>query len=101
MPPFSHQALLRADSAELDEAISWLARARSVGEALLAGRSDPQIFDPVPMAMQRLKGRERAQLLVEAGSRPVLHQFLGEWLAQLRRDRSTLSWQIDIDPAEI
>lgn len=101
MPPFSHQALLRADAPLIDDAIAWLARARSIGEELLAGRSDPQIFDPVPMTLQRLKGRERAQLLVEAQSRPALHEFLGEWLARLRRERSSLNWQIEIDPAEI
>ncbi len=101
MPPFGHHALLRADAAALEEAIAWLGRARALGESLLAGRTDPQLFDPVPMAMQRLKGRERAQLLVEARTRTALHDFLRPWLERLRAERSTLSWQIEVDPAEI
>jgi len=101
MPPFGHHALLRADATAIEEALAWLDKARSLGEELLAGHSDPQIFDPVPMAMQRLKGRERAQLLVEARSRATLHGFLDRWLARLRRERSTINWQIEVDPAEI
>jgi primosomal protein N' (replication factor Y) len=101
MPPFGHHALLRADATAIEEALAWLDEARSLGEELLAGRSDPQIFDPVPMAMQRLKGRERAQLLVEARSRNALHAFLERWLERLRHERSTISWQIEVDPAEI
>ncbi len=101
MPPFSHQALLRADAETLEPAIEWLERARAAGLDLIGAEPDPQIFDPVPMSMQRLKGRERAQLLVEARSRAVLHRFLEAWLAELRSAPSRIGWHLEVDPAEI
>ena len=59
------------------------------------------LLDPVPMAMSRLAGRERAQLLVEANSRRPLHAFLYAWLPALRELRSPARWQLDVDPLEI
>jgi len=101
MPPFSYQALLRADAETLEPAIEWLERARAAGLALIGSEPDPQIFDPVPMSMQRLKGRERAQLLVEARSRAALHRFLEAWLAELRGAPTRIGWHLEVDPAEI
>jgi primosomal protein N' (replication factor Y) len=101
MPPFSHQALLRADAQTLEPALAWLAQARESGVALCGTDTDPQLFDPVPMPMQRLKGRERAQLLIEARSRARLHAFLDRWLPVLRSARPRMNWQIEIDPAEV
>ena len=53
------------------------------------------------MAMSRIAGRERAQLLVESGTRPPLHAFLRDWLPALRELRSPARWQLDVDPLEI
>jgi primosomal protein N' (replication factor Y) len=101
MPPFSHQALLRADAPELEAAIQWLQSARSIGQALLPDPAALQLFDPVPMTLQRLKDRERAQLLVESASRVVLHRFLDDWLARLRALPGRIAWHLEVDPAEI
>lgn len=103
MPPFAHQALLRADAGTLDEALAFLTAARELAEPLRT--ADPeapvQLFDPVPMPLARLKGRERAQLLVEATARPALHAFLPHWLASLRELKTRARWQLEVDPAEI
>ena len=97
MPPFSHQALLTAEAARLDDALAFLAEAARLGEP----PPDVRIYDPVPMAVARRAGIERAQLLIEAAQRPPLHRFLRGWLAQLRELRTRVRWQIDVDPAEI
>jgi primosomal protein N' (replication factor Y) len=103
MPPFAHQALLRADAGALEEALAFLKAARELAEPWRA--ADPQapvqLFDPVPMPLARLKGRERAQLLVEASARPTLHAFLPHWLASLREVKTRARWQLEVDPAEI
>jgi primosomal protein N' (replication factor Y) len=101
MPPFSHQALLRAEASELERALEWLAQARRIGLDVAGERADVQLFDPVPMTLQRLKGRERAQLLVESRSRAVLHEFIRTWLAELESPANRVAWQLEIDPAEI
>ncbi len=100
-PPFTHQAMLRADAPALDEAMKFLAHARR-----LAQDSAPeglQVFDVVPMRMTRLARRERAQLLVEAGERAPLQEFIGRWISVLRAQRlpRDLRWQLDVDPLEV
>jgi len=100
-PPFSRQAILRADAPELAVAVDFLRRARN--EAVLLAASTIRLFDPVPMRLTRLARRERAQLLIEADQRSALQDFLARWLVCIRalpapRD---LRWQMDVDPLEV
>ena len=78
-PPFVYQVLLWAEAPR--STWRWIfCRCRSPSE----GDEAFEIFDPVPAQMARLKGMERAYLLVQSGSRNKLQKFLGEW-----RDSST------------
>lgn len=121
-PPFSFQAMLRAEAPELAQALDFLqgavSRAPTLGPptpspALAGGEtacavpamkdfSGILLYDPVPMRLFRLKNRERAQLLVEAKSRPRLHAFLDAWLAELYGLKTPrgLRWHLDVDPLE-
>ena len=100
-PPFAHQAMLRADAPQLDEAIDFLRQARAL--ACRLATPEIQVFDPVPMRLVRLARRERAQLLVESIRRPALQGFLDAWVAALYREPSgrRLRWRIDVDPIEV
>lgn len=97
MPPFTHQALLTAEARTMEAALGFLREARDEAPA----DADVRVFDPVPMALQRLAGVERAQLLVEADRRGPLQSFLRGWLHALRARRSRIRWQIEVDPQEI
>jgi len=96
LPPFVHQALLRAEARTLDDALGLLREAKA-----LADDDAVQAYDPVPMPMMRIAGRERAQLLVESASRPALHAFLERWLPRVAAVKSPARWQLDVDPQEI
>ncbi|ENO82802.1 primosomal protein N' [Thauera sp. 27] len=100
-PPFTHQAMLRADAPALDDAVEFLRHARRLAEALAP--EGLRLYDPVPMRMTRLARRERAQLLVEADQRGLLQAFLLSWIEMLYRQRTAreLRWQIDVDPLEV
>ena len=100
-PPFSYQAMLRADAPELDTASRFLQQARRLALDLTDGTV--RVFDPVPMRMTRLARRERAQLLVEADERAPLQNFMTHWLPALRTQRKprNLRWQVDVDPLEV
>ncbi|MFK7965200.1 MAG: primosomal protein N' [Burkholderiaceae bacterium] len=98
LPPFSHQALLKVDAPDLDQAIRFLRQARDAALPLPAHIS---VYDPVPMPMARLAGRGRAQLLVESAARNRLHHFIAEWRQALPASGSRLRWQLEIDPADI
>jgi primosomal protein N' (replication factor Y) len=85
------------------EALQSQATPRGLARASAGALRDDAValLDPVPMAMSRLAGRERAQLLVEANARRPLHAFLRDWLAALREFHSQVRWQLDMDPLEI
>lgn len=103
LPPYSFQAVLRAEASDADEAIAFLADARRKGLETLATMGDDaiELYDPVPMAVSRVANVERAQLLVEGRVRPRLHAFLTPWLASLRSVRTRIRWHIELDPLDI
>jgi primosomal protein N' (replication factor Y) len=98
-PPYVHQALLRAESAQLATALEFLEHARTMARTF-AG--EVEVYDAVPATMVRLAGRERAQLLVQCASRPALQAFLREWSARLAAAKSSVArWTLEVDPAEL
>ena len=60
------------------------------------------IYDPVRPQMERLKGLERGQLLLQANSRVALQRLLKSWMPQLRElpFAAKIRWSLDIDPLE-
>jgi len=96
LPPFVFQALLRAEAKTLDSALKFLQQARE-----LSPHPDIVINDPVPMAMTRVAGLERAQLLLESHSRTALQNFLKTWVQALRKQTTRLRWTLEVDPIDI
>ena len=100
-PPFSHLAVLRAESAERAAALAFLNAAREL--ALGLGPRGIELLGPAPAAMERRAGRHRAQLLIEAGRRGSLKRLLDELMPLIealpagRRVR----WSIDVDPLDV
>ena len=102
MPPFGHQALVRAEARSQEAAQAFLNAAAS-GATDLPGNDQVTIYPAVPMSLQRVANVERAQMLVESASRAALQRFLSEWQGVLRstRDKSILRWAIDVDPLAV
>ncbi|MDI9332609.1 MAG: primosomal protein N' [Alphaproteobacteria bacterium] len=103
MPPFTHQALVRAEARQLNDALAFLNAAREQG--LDANNEHITLYPPVPMAMQKVANAERAQMLVESNHRAALQHFLALWAHTLyatrQQHRSVLRWAVDIDPQGI
>ncbi len=100
LPPFTCQALLRADAIVPELPRAFLAQALESGSSL---RRDVELLGPVPAPMERRAGRYRAQLLVQAQRRRQLHAFLEEWLEQLENLKLArkVRWSIDVDPQDL
>jgi primosomal protein N' (replication factor Y) len=97
-PPYASQALLRAEAREEEAALGFLLAAREAGLALQAG---VLLFDPVAALMARVANRHRMQLLVQAGARQRLQQFLRLWLPQLESlPARGVKWSLDVDPMD-
>jgi primosomal protein N' (replication factor Y) len=96
LPPYVFQALLRAESKTLTNALEFLQQARA-----LLPHPGIVINDPVPMTMTRVAGVERAQLLLESNARATLQNFLKLWVQELRKHPSRLRWTLEVDPIDI
>ncbi len=106
MPPFSFQALLRADARTQEAAQAFLQAASSAAESLPEAARVMR-YPPVPLAVQRVANVERAQMLVESDSRAALQRLLAGWqplLHALRRTpegKGIIRWLVDVDPQSI
>lgn len=103
MPPFHHQALVRAEARQLSDALDFLNAARA--EGLDQAGEQVTLYPAVPMAMQKVANAERAQMLIESSHRGALQQFLAVWSTRLQaqqgQHRRVLRWAIDVDPQAI
>ncbi len=99
-PPYSYQAILRAEAPLMADAMAFLANASALSK--MAECPDIMVYDPIPMKMARLANLERAQLLVESASRPALQAFLPRWREAIERVKAParLRWHIEVDPLE-
>jgi primosomal protein N' (replication factor Y) (superfamily II helicase) len=107
MPPFSFQALVRADARTQEAAQAFLNSASSACDGLTElapWRDQITLYPAVPMSIQRVANVERAQMLLESPSRAALQRFLNAWQPTLHAMRSQpqckglLRWAIDVDP---
>lgn len=106
MPPFSFQALVRADARTQQVAQGFLKAAADAAQTL-ADDAQVSVYPPVPLAIQRVADVERAQMLVEGASRPALQRFLAAWQPLLHEARQApearglIRWAVDVDPLAI
>jgi primosomal protein N' (replication factor Y) len=114
MPPFSFQALVRAEARSQEAAQAFLNAASANARQDMAawnGWADVlenvTLFSAVPMAIARVANVERAQMLVESPSRSALQRFLAGWQGVLHATRAQpeckglIRWAIDVDPLAI
>ena len=110
LPPFSFQALLRAEARTQDVAQGFLMAASEAANADLAhlpGFDLITLYPAVPMVVQRVANVERAQMLIESPSRVALQGFLSAWhgvlhaIRQSEASRGLLRWAVDVDPLAI
>ncbi|MDV6345782.1 primosomal protein N' [Nitrosomonas sp. Is37] len=96
-PPYTYQALLNAEAPQIATALNFL----TMAIALIEPTEQIEIFDPVPAQMARLKGLERAHLLVQSCSRKKLQLFLSDWYIKLSKiPHRKVRWTLDVDPLE-
>jgi primosomal protein N' (replication factor Y) len=102
MPPFSYQALIRAEAREQQTAQAFL-NATVAATGSLPDAAQVQCYPAVPMVPQRIANRERAQMLIESTSRAALQRLLPQlgMLLHQYRTSAILRWSIDVDPLAV
>ena len=98
-PPTSYFALLRAEANDFSQVQQFLNAAANLARAL---KKEVMIYDMVRPQMERLKGMERGQLLLQANSRAALQRLLKPWMTQIHDLplAKKVRWSLDIDPLE-
>lgn len=96
-PPYVHQALLRAEAHNITAVLDFLTQAAQLARQ----PQQVELFDSVPAHLTRLKGLERAHLLVQSPSRKDLQTFLTGWYTLIMTLPSQkVRWVLDVDPLE-
>ena len=81
----------------MDAALDFLTRAAAIAKVTMS----VVLFDPVPAQMARLKGQERAYLLIQSSSRKKLQEYLAAWRIKLDTlPAHKVRWTLDVDPLE-
>ncbi|MFM8330543.1 MAG: primosomal protein N' [Candidatus Methylumidiphilus sp.] len=99
LPPYTHQALWRAEAPDEAKPARLLAR---LGE-LAAAHTEVLALGPAPAPLPRMDGRWRSQLLLQAAERKPLHatvEHLARLLPKLPEARG-VRWSVDIDPVDL
>jgi len=98
-PPYCFEALLRAEAGRFEQVRGFLEGAIAAARDIA---SSVTLYDPVRPQMARLKGMERAQLLVQAETRTALQAFLQVWVPQIAAQPlvGKVRWSVDVDPQE-
>jgi primosomal protein N' (replication factor Y) (superfamily II helicase) len=102
MPPYSNQALVRAEGRSQEAAQAFLQAALDAAPSI-EGHEAITLYPPVPHPVARVANVERAQMLLESTSRKALQQFLSKWQHTLHeaRNKNIIRWAIDVDPLSI
>ncbi|NOQ14459.1 MAG: primosomal protein N' [Methyloprofundus sp.] len=101
LPPYSYQALLRANALDPQapqdflHAVAEIARQQQVHEILILG--------PIAAPMAKRVGQFRFQLLIQHKQRKLLHLLLKNLLPQIStlRQAQKVRWSLDVDPIDL
>ena len=106
LPPYVHQALLRAEARTQEAAQAFLSAVRTA-IGTLDGAEHLTVYPPITPTIQRVANVERAQMLLESPSRPALQHVLAHLPPHLAQARSLpeakglIRWAVDVDPLGI
>ena len=99
LSPFAFLVLLKGEAHQLAHVMQFLNDAMIHAQNLSAHVT---VYNPVRPMMERLKGMERAQLVLQASSRIALQKLLNDWVPYLRENKlaQKVKWVVDVDPLE-
>lgn len=98
LPPYSHMALLRAQSKTLPKVLHFL---HAIKQHLHA--TGITLLGPAPAPLARKADHHRMQLLIQSPTRQRREhalQFMREAIHQYKLDKS-IAWTIDVDPVDL
>ena len=101
LPPFSFQAMLRAEASKPETPDQFLSQAAGLARQL--PWHEVVILGPAPAPMPKRAGYYRSQLLLQAPTRNLLHKLLDTWIPQVEKlpQARRVRWSLDVDPINL
>jgi primosomal protein N' (replication factor Y) len=101
LPPYSYQALLRVQAAEVEMPKQFLDAV--VQLAVEYNKGHTHILGPVAAPMARRAGLYRYQLLFQSSRRPELHALLDVLMPLIEKLKQAkkVRWSLDVDPVDL
>ena len=102
LPPFSSQALFKAQSRHSEDAEHLLAQfAAYLQQVKRDIAPELQILGPMPAPFSKKAGQYRWQLLLQHPSRATLHQVLTAFGRDQGDQATKVRWILDVDPLDL
>lgn len=100
LPPYSYQVMFRAETKTPSIARNFL---QDIKALIRETHDDLHYLGPIPAPMEKRQGFYRAQLLLQANSRAILHKELQKIVPKIEANKLAhkVRWSIDVDPAEM
>ena len=102
LPPYSFQALFRAEAHQFSDANAFLA---DVKQLVQQHNPHPQLLclGPMPAPMEKRAGKYRLQLLLQSPQRQQITRLLRTIMPQIETLKSARKarWSLDVDPTEM
>ena len=101
LPPFSYQALLRVQAADVDTPQLFFQAVTALEQELNTGHT--QVLGPVSAPMARRAGLYRYQLLFQNTRRQELHVLLEVLIPEIAKLKQAkkVRWSLDVDPVDL
>lgn len=99
-PPFAYLAVLRAEANDYRAVQAFLSACAQQARML---KTQVMVYDVVRPQMERLKGLERGQVLLQASQRATMQKLLKDWVEMIRHHplAKKVRWSLDVDPLEL
>lgn len=111
LPPYSFQAVLRAEASKTGIAMNFLSMLVSADLTQgnnsngHSGKGNPSVsvLGPIPSTMEKRDGKYRAQLLITSSHRSALNATLSKMISHIEssKDQRLVRWSIDVDPIDL
>lgn len=98
LPPYSFQALFKAQSLSAREAFDFLLQ---IGQ-LFNDADNVYCLGPIPALMEKRQGQYRMQLLLQSPQRSALQKAIGQHMLKIESLHlaNKVRWSLDIDPQD-
>ena len=100
LPPYSYQALLRANAHEQQTPLDFLL---AVAELINQHDNQTSVLGPAPAPMAKRAGQFRYQLLLQHTQRKQLHLLLNWLMPEIEKLKQArkVRWSLDVDPIDL